>query len=261
VLGGPDFDGGVPSEETIVAALGATEPRRSRDFAGERFSPLPGAAQEAEEIAKKMQQVTPRTGARATEQAVKQARGPLLLHVATHGFFETDQKDEHALDGGFAQEALGRPAPAATPNLENPLLRSGLALAGANRLHSGGEDGILTALEVSGLDLWGTKLVVLSACETGVGDLRNGEGVYGLRRALAIAGAESQVMSLWNVHDAATRELMGAYYDGLLAGQGRSEALRQAQLTMLSNPARGHPYYWAAFIASGNWLPIEFPSR
>ncbi len=137
------------------------------------------------------------------------------------------------------------------------------------------EDGVLTALEVSGLDLWGTKLVVLSACETGLGYVKNGEGVYGLRRALVLAGSETQVMSLWKVSDSGTRDLMTAYYTRLKQGEGRAEALRQVQLTMLRGqrkPTAGrdkrgtvdagekvvatdyrHPYYWAAFIQSGDW--------
>src|SRR6185295_7202457 len=155
---------------------------------------------------------------------------------------------------------------------ENPLLRSGLALAGANLLQdSKGEDGILTAMEVAALDLQGTKLVVLSACETGVGTVHNGEGIYGLRRALVLAGSESQVMSLWQISDDATRDLMVGYYKRLRAGEGRAEALRQVQLELLRSAGRngdrpvprlgsavskvkaehGHPYYWAAFIQSG----------
>lgn len=141
--------------------------------------------------------------------------------------------------------------------VENPLLRSGLALAGANQRRSGQEDGILTALEAAGLDLWGTKLVVLSACETGVGAIQKEEGVYGLRRALVMAGAESQVMSLWKVADEATRDLMIAYYKRLVTGQGRAEALRQVQLEMLRSETRTHPFYWASFIPSGAWEPIE----
>jgi CHAT domain-containing protein len=145
--------------------------------------------------------------------------------------------------------------------VENPLLRSGLALAGANQGRSGpnGEDdGVLTATEAAGLDLWGTKLVVLSACDTGVGEVKQGDGVYGLRRALVLAGAESQMMSLWPVSDRSTRDLMIGYYQGLQQGQGRSEALRQVQLQMLRDRARRHhPYYWASFIQSGEWANLE----
>jgi CHAT domain-containing protein len=140
--------------------------------------------------------------------------------------------------------------------IESPLLRSGLALAGVNE-HKEDDNGILTALEVTGLNLWGTKLVTLSACDTGVGEVKNGDGVHGLRRALALAGAETQVMSLWAVSDKATRELMVAYYGRLKQGEGRGEALRRVQLEMLKNVNRRHPYYWASFIQSGEWANLE----
>jgi CHAT domain-containing protein len=136
----------------------------------------------------------------------------------------------------------------------------------------------LTALEAAGLDLRGTKLVVLSACETGIGDIRSGEGVYGLRRALVLAGAESELMSLWQVSDAATRDLMVEYYKRLQAGEGRAEALRQSQLGMLrdtprneseknrtiplkgaekKSSLRSHPFYWASFIPIGDWRSLD----
>src|SRR6185369_9934853 len=144
----------------------------------------------------------------------------------------------------------------ASTTVTNPLLRSGLALAGANLRHQNEiDDGILTALEASGLNLWGTKLVVLSACDTGVGEVRNGEGVYGLRRAFLLAGAETLVMSLWPVRDWVTREMMTAYYTGLREGLGRGDALRRAQLAMLARKTRRHPFYWASFIQAGEWAP------
>ncbi|MGH9841614.1 MAG: CHAT domain-containing protein, partial [Blastocatellia bacterium] len=100
------------------------------------------------------------------------------------------------------------------------------------------------------------KLVVLSACDTGVGEVKTGDGVYGLRRALALAGAETQVMSLWPVSDRGTRELMTEYYKALGAGKGRSEAMRRVQLRMLKSGQRWHPYYWASFITSGEWADL-----
>src|SRR5262249_46103205 len=109
----------------------------------------------------------------------------------------------------------------------------------------------------AGLDLYGTKLVVLSACDTGVGEVKNGDGVYGLRRALVLAGSESQMMSLWPVSDTGTRKLMIDYYKRLRQGEGRSEALREAQLKMLMHEKRSHPFYWASFIQSGEWANLD----
>jgi CHAT domain-containing protein len=158
-----------------------------------------------------------------------------MLHIATHGFF---LRDAHL-------------------TVENPLLRSGLALAGANLTHDSPGSGMLTALEASGVNLWGTKLVTLSACDTGIGQVRNGEGVYGLRRAFVLAGAETVVMSLWAVSDTIARETMVSYYTGLRAGRGRGDALRHAKLWMLKRPGRQHPFYWASFIQSGAWTSLD----
>jgi CHAT domain-containing protein len=196
------------------------------------------------------------TGSQATENAIKQLQAPTILHLATHGFFFQDLPMVAPPDfGNTILQSTPSPTPSVLPN-ENPLLRSGLALAGANPRSSGSEDGILTALEAGGLNLSGTKLVVLSACETGVGDVQNGEGVSGLRRALAIAGTESQLMSLWAVNTHITEQLMVDYYQRLKNNVGRSEALRQTQLEMLQSDAYQHPYYWAAFIPSGDWTAM-----
>jgi CHAT domain-containing protein/Tfp pilus assembly protein PilF len=170
----------------------------------------------------------------ATKTALQQVQAPQILHLATHGFFKPAPKDT-------------------TDNLDNPLTRSGIVLAGADS-RSGA--GILTGLEASGLDLYGTQLVVLSACETGLGDISAGEGIYGLRRALVIAGSQSQVLSLWRVGDRATVELMKLFYTDLKSGMGRHEALRNAQLKLLHHPNYKNPYNWAAFIPSGNWEPL-----
>ena len=128
-----------------------------------------------------------------------------------------------------------------------------LAMAGANQ----GPDGIVTARELAGFDWWGTQLVVLSACESGVGAVPSGDGVYGMRRALVLAGVASQVVSLWSVDDASTRELMRAYYAELARGTGRAAALRAAKLHMMREPHHAHPQHWAAFIPAGDWRPLD----
>jgi len=126
-------------------------------------------------------------------------------------------------------------------------------MAGANL----GPGGIVTAREIAGLDWWGTQLVVLSACETGVRAVASGDGVYGLRRALVLAGAASQVVSLWSVSDKATPALMRDYYGHLARDIGRAEALLQAKRQLMSQPRYAHPYYWAAFIPAGDWRPLD----
>ena len=228
-----------------------------------RFGALPGTAEEIAALGKIVPDAVVMTGAAASERALKTAKPPILLHVATHGFFLAG--DNKAMAGARALEfdagggaAPAEPAEGARQWLSQagPLLRSGLALAGANE-RVGRDDGILTALEVASMDLRGTELVVLSACETGLGEVDAGEGVYGLRRALGIAGARAQVMSLWKVDDAATRDLMIAYYKDLSRGTGRGEALRAAQQGVLADAKRRHPYYWAGFIPSGAWTPMS----
>jgi CHAT domain-containing protein/Tfp pilus assembly protein PilF len=223
------------------------------------FPPLPYAAQEGEALSALLPDATLLTSREATKTALNRARSPRLLHIATHGFFLEDLR--LALTGRRGIQAVTgdpdhplRQLEPSSIRIENPLLRSGLALAGANEDK---DDGMLTALEVTGLNLWGTKLVVLSACGTGVGEVKNGDGVHGLRRALVLAGSESQVMSLWAVSDRATRELMVSYYRLLQQGEERGEALRQVQLEMLKRVNRRHPYYWASFIQSGEWANLD----
>jgi MYXO-CTERM domain-containing protein len=230
------------------------------------FPPLAETRAEAERVAALLDGAEVVVGADATESRLKALHGPRVLHVATHGYFLADKAQRlGAQSRGLELEAVGERRKL---ELDDPLLRSGLAFAGANvvpeALLGVGDDGLLTAMEAASLDLWGTKLVVLSACETGVGEVRNGEGVFGLRRALSLAGAETQIISLWKVDDSATRALMEATFEALTKGAGRSEALRQAQLAMIGR----HPYEWAAFFTAGDPTTLEgkraearFPKR
>ncbi len=253
VVGNPDFAKG-------EGGPSSSSGRRSADMTGISFPPLPGTAEEAKAIGKVVDDARLLIGDDASEAALRGAQRPAVLHVATHGFFLTDEM----IAGPGARGAKYVKSDddfAPPPGAENPLVRSGLAMRGANLRADGDDDGILTALEVSSLDLWGTKLVVLSACETGVGEVRNGEGVYGLRRALVIAGAESQVISLWKVDDEATRDLMVAYYKKLKHGDGRSQALREAQLKLVRHKKTEHPFYWASFIPSGRWDDVELEPK
>jgi CHAT domain-containing protein len=251
VVGDPAFDG-TPSGSQGTTA-GAS---RAGDLDNARFPALPGTAVEAKAISELLTAST-FTQVDATKARLAGAASPMILHVATHGFFLKRERDQGTTANTRSLEYdPGTPAAAPPPRSANPLVRSGLALAGANQRTSA--DGLLTALEASSMNLEGTRLVVLSACETGVGETEVGEGVYGLRRALVVAGSESQVMSLWKVDDEATRDLMISFYRDLKGGAGRAAALRKVQLAMLAKKETEHPYFWAAFIPSGAWTPMSF---
>lgn len=182
----------------------------------------------------------------ATEGALKKIDNQGLIHIATHGFFLEDLKIDESGDG-FGSHVK---------NYEmNPLFRSGLLLAGSGETIFGesnqtdGEDGILTAYEVMNLSLENTDLVVLSACETGLGEIKNGEGVYGLQRALIVAGAKGIIMSLWKVNDETTQMLMTLFYENWLSGMSKLEAFKKAQITLKEEYS--DPYYWGAFVMIG----------
>ena len=223
---------------------------------GRTFAPLAGAAREGSDVAALLRGATLMTGSNASEAAVKKVRGPSVLHFATHGFF---------LDGGRTPAASGarslKVVDAGTLSAVPVQFRSGLALAGVNGAPSASGDGILTAAEAALLDLQGTELVFLSACDTGLGVVNAGESVYGLRRAFVIAGARSQVLTLWAVNDRATREFVNDFYRRIVAGESRSSALRAAQQAALKDPARRHPFYWAPFIFSGADGPLAPQAR
>ena len=219
------------------------------------FSYLPGTEAEIETIekqAKKTQnQISVLSGIKATEESFKALNGqasPSVLHIATHGFFFPDPKD----DKRDSIQRMFETSAKVFRESDNPLFRSGLLFAGANiawkgKSIEGIEDGILTAYEVSNMYLPNTKLVVLSACETALGDIQGSEGVYGLQRAFKIAGVQNLVMSLWKVPDAETAEFMQLFYKNMFAKQSISDAFYHAQ-TIMKNKYRNDPYKWAAWV-------------
>jgi CHAT domain-containing protein/Tfp pilus assembly protein PilF len=232
------------------------------------WMPLPGTQQEAIMLAKAFagEPVYLYLGTEAREDVIKRFQSPRILHLATHGFFLGYQEDRpwRHREEDARNEQIEPSPPDGLPEVTtfaNPLLRSGIVLAGANALARGslpphGDDGILTALEIAELSLQNTDLVVLSACETGVGEISQGEGVFGLRRAFQLAGARTVMMSLWAIPDGETVAMIGEVYRRLQAGVEKGRALREAALTQLrtGRQARGvaHPFFWGAFVTFGH---------
>ncbi len=261
-------------DQQRLAQRGSSE--RSHDLREMKWLKLLGTETEAKAIAPNLTRfagLPPSiyTGRQALEGIFKAVSRPKVVVLSTHGFFLEDQPHAQAPYVGVPLGSLiplAEPSEPRTPGrttivskaIDNPLLRCGLVLAGANDLANaqpGSDDGILTGLEIVGTDLRGTDLVVLSACETAVGQIQNGEGVAGLRQAFQLAGAKTIVATLWKIPDAETATLMSTFFEGLAAGQDKLEALRRAQLTMIQDRRRqhnaAHPYYWAAFTLTGEW--------
>ncbi|MEQ8787233.1 MAG: CHAT domain-containing protein, partial [Pirellulaceae bacterium] len=275
LLGGVDYD-------DRSDKLAANTPRKA--FPGRRaprdaeatFTPLDGSRGEMYSIKEMYRNIFGEDGivalegsAASEEQVRAEAPRHLYLHLATHGFFASERfrlaLDRSVSDGPLPDGLLNRQSISGY----NPGLLSGIALAGANKPDPDHQDGILTAEEVQSLDLRGVDLAVLSACETGLGKKAGGEGLLGLQRSFQLAGARTVVASLWKVDDVATRDLMERFYRNLWEhDMGKLEALREAQLWMFRE--RGHrglkllddedadrrrlpPYYWAAFVLSGDW--------
>jgi CHAT domain-containing protein/tetratricopeptide (TPR) repeat protein len=229
------------------------------------WQPLGGTEQEARQLAPLLGGGAVISGPAATASVVLAQRAPRILHIATHGFFLADQVPANdaatgsAAPGSRSEGAPSEGAAAAAPNREDPLQRSGLVFAGANRPDANpSDDGYLTAAEATAMDLEGTELVTLSACETGLGGVRSGEGVYGLQRSLAVAGARSTLLSLWKVDDGLTVTFMERFYNKLKAGEGRADALRDTQKEFRGDKNSKHHdiRVWGAFQLSGDWRAL-----
>jgi len=286
VVGNPAFDEAgkvvlASNQQPTSAAPPVMRSARSAcgDFQTLRFPPLPASQREVEQIAALWSKNTTQehsglmrgaealpasglvesTGTDASLEAfLLEAPGKQVLHIATHGFFlegNCESATQRGLDTDKQNEAF-LPATA-----ENPLLLSGLAFAGANRRASAKPDegdGILTAEEIAGINLEGVDWAVLSACDTGVGEIKIGEGVFGLRRAFQVAGAKTVIMSLWPVEDEYARDWMRRLYsEHFLKGKNTAESVRAASLALLKSRRTKHqstnPFYWGTFIAAGDW--------
>lgn len=266
LFAGPDYNTSevIPAEqvndlEIKTVSTSLTLRGAGSGLRGLKFGPLPGAEKEGAIIVTKAASyniaLDSFTQAKAQERVISELeQAPSVLHIASHGFF---LKANETLTKRLLKQQRGSGAQTPPPG-DNPLLRAGLAFAGinANAPYLGSintqNDGILTALEVLGLNLSGTKLVVLSACETGLGEIHEGEGIYGLRRAFQEAGVAEIVSSLWEVSDSGTQALMTGFYDKVLAGMPPRDALRQVQLELIDSVEWGYPYVWASFMMVGS---------
>ena len=270
IFADPDYD---LSAESTRQAIRKLFPKRKLDASANQPGPrtalnsvsrLPNTKAEADAVAPSIEKMLgkapqPYTGKWALETVLKGVRNPKYLLLSTHGFFLPNQ--QATKPKGFAELARsnntrGNFLQGLQSKIENPLLRCGLLLAGCNSGKSvAGDDGVFTGLEVSSLDLSGTELVVLSACETAVGDVNSGEGVAGLRQAFQSAGAESVVATLWQVPDRDSAIIMTDFFKNLADGQSRTEALRNAQLQRIAarreRNGAAHPFFWAAWTLTG----------
>ena len=272
LMGDPDFDMREEEKNSTLRRLALSEVehkeivKRSLDMRGLHFTRLPSTREEVKAIHALLgkEKAELYTGKEALEDVLKQSGTPRILHLATHGFFLSDLEFrdlvEEEMGRGIKLTSMIPKTKGKRLKIENPLLRSGFALAGANNAIKSGDTeksgGIVTAEKILGLKLRGTDMVVLSACETGVGEVRTGEGVFGLRRAFTQAGTRSLVMSMWAVPDRETKELMIEFYKNIKSGKmNRCQALRQASLEQMKivKERYGHtnPFFWGAFVFLG----------
>jgi CHAT domain-containing protein len=254
-LSAPDVERTNIADKSLLNSI--KQDTTQRFFAGGDIAELPGTETEVHNIAKIFEAnklaVQKFLGDEASEGKLKAQKNPTILHIATHGFFVSEKTMQQAKEESATQRSVF--ASFNERDLENPLRRTGILLAYCKEAFKPKdkknlpEDGILTAEEVQNLTLDKTALVVLSACETGLGEVKNGEGVYGLQRAFQTAGAKSVLMSLWTVSDQATQELMTAFYEQWFKLKDKRKAFREAQLSLKARYPE--PYYWGAFVLVG----------
>lgn len=271
LIGDPDFDLGAKEKVLVLSKLGYKKSAelnvalRSRGMVNLPYERIPATGEEVRAIKAIIGdgEAELYTGKEAVEEVLKIMKTPKILHLATHGFFLGDQEIDSLASRfqmrGIVQMVFPFVNESPTILIENPLLRSGFVLAGANvslkKDSKDNSDGVVTAEKVMGLNLWGTDMVVLSSCQSGLGEVKAGVGIFGLRQAFTQAGAKSLVMSMWKVPDKETQELMMAFYKNLKAGTDRCQALRQAALyqkkVVKERYGHAHPFFWGGFIFSG----------
>ncbi|MCP2727639.1 CHAT domain-containing protein [Limnofasciculus baicalensis] len=298
VFASPNFDLSAESVTSDAAPKQNIQTENLREcIANKPLKDAKGTNILGERVAQKLK-VASYLGSEALESYFKPLQCPRILLIATHGVFLPNQPEDPSLTVSYQRESSLLQRDRFFGRVENPMLRSALALAGANTWAKGGKlppqagKGILFAQDIAGLDLWANEITVLSACETAIGDVAIGEGVFGFRRAFAVAGTKTLIMSLWSVNGWTTALLMERFFDNCESGLGRADALQEAQnylrnitvrelqqfelgqeilkqefnngreldATMLTRQAEdkplAHPYYWGAWICQGDTKPI-----
>ena len=230
----------------------------SRDYRGLKFKPLDGAEAEARSVAKLLGgDAVLRLGAEAREAELKSVQSPRVLDLATHGFFLSDQETQDSSNADLLASllaVLGAPQTQRLGKSTRTLRRRFVRRKPRKTNHQRNCRGWrVTGLEASLLNLQGTELVILSACDSSSGEIKNGEGVMSLQRAFRIAGAETVLASHWNVSDKATSPLMTEFMRRWREGESRVNAWREAQLTLLRSKDFSDPFFWSAFTLTGQW--------
>lgn len=274
ILADPNFDAGVESrreaakeidQQTDTRSLLVTRSAAQIELRSLRWRRLPGAEGEANEIAEiltgsEFGPVKKYLDNQAIEEVLQGAQSPRIVHLATHGFYVPLEDELRPADSD--SRAISFTSGLARLRTDsNPLMRSGIVLAGANRVTESKaaettmEDGWVTALEIASMDFQNTELVVLSACESGLGDVSSGQGLQGIRRAFTSAGAHSVITSLFEVPDAETRDLMRGFYQTFATTNNRVSAINSAQRQQIALRRQefdaAHPFFWASFVISG----------
>ena len=260
VVANPNFNADLKFNSLRKNELDSISNNRSGDLTNISWGNLPGTLKEGK-IISDLTDANFIEGKFATPNTIKKINSPKVLHIATHSYYLEDNDVNKKPENYLNSQKTNNLSKSLIFQRENPLLRSGIVLAGANNPDADeNDDGYLTALELTKINWEGTELVVISGCQSGLGKITSGEGVYGLKRAISVAGANSSLLSLWKVNDSGTAAFMESFYLKLKNGFSKSKALAKTQKEFRNHsiPGYRHPHVWAAFQLSGDWRPIDF---